>query len=473
MVIKNASFLFVGNLIFRFISLIVAIHLARYLGVGNFGKYTFIFVYLGFFSILTDLGLNTILVREMSRDQKSMPKMLGNSYIMKIILSAITMLISITLAIGIYSQETVIYICIASFTLLFEAIITLYQTISQTALKMEYQIVAKLASKIVFAVSIFYIIAMQGNLYQAIVALTCSEIVEVLLNYIYSRKITKADFVIDLKLWKKLLSFSLPIAIFGVFQIIYSRVDVLMLSMMKDDTAIGLYSAAYNISEPLILIPYAIVAPLFPVMSKSYLNSVENLETCCEKGLKYTSITMLPVAIGITLIADKIILLVYGQSYSGSILALKILIWSLLLTSISYFLTLLLIAMNKEKLTTLTISICVIINVVLNFLLISPYSYIGASVATVLSALILVLIDFYLLFRSDITIPISETNMKPLVASIIMGIYVYYINKFANVNIVIIIISATIVYIIGLVAVKTFPKEEIIFIKNIFKDRVL
>lgn len=472
-VIKNASFMLVGNLIFRLISLVIAIYLAKYLGVEDFGKYTFVFVYLSFFSILTDLGLTTILVREMSREIKNMPKMVGNAYIIKIILSVFTILVSISLSSAIYSKEITTYVFIASFTLLFEALIAIHQTMFQTTLKMKYHITAKLTFKIISAILILCIVNMHGSLFQVILALTFSELIEVILSYVYSTKITKIDFNIDFELWKKLFKLSFPIALSGIFLIIYNRVDVMMLSMMKDDSAIGLYSAAYNLSEPLILIPNSIVASLFPVMSKSYINSTETLLSCYEKGLKYTIITMLPVAIGTTLIADKIILLVYGQSYTGSIVALKILIWSLLLTSINYLLTTLLISINKEKLTTLSILICIFINIIMNYLLIPQYSYNGASVATVASSIVLFIMSLYFLSKNKLTISASFTYSKPIAAGLIMGTYVYFLNIFEDINIFLVITSAALVYIIALIAVKTFPKDEMIIIRKALKTKIL
>jgi len=67
-VAKNTGIIISGELIFRLVSLVVTIYLARYLGTAGFGKYSFVFAYLAFFNIITDLGLQTILVREMSRE---------------------------------------------------------------------------------------------------------------------------------------------------------------------------------------------------------------------------------------------------------------------------------------------------------------------------------------------------------------------------------------------------------------------
>jgi len=73
-VAKNTGIVITGELIFRLVSLVVTIYLARYLGTAGFGKYSFVFAYLAFFNIITDLGLQTILVREMAREPTRAPE---------------------------------------------------------------------------------------------------------------------------------------------------------------------------------------------------------------------------------------------------------------------------------------------------------------------------------------------------------------------------------------------------------------
>jgi O-antigen/teichoic acid export membrane protein len=71
---KNTGVIIAGNVAFRLVSLFVIIYLARYLGTGGFGKYSFVFAYLAFFNIITDLGLQQILVREMAREPSNYSK---------------------------------------------------------------------------------------------------------------------------------------------------------------------------------------------------------------------------------------------------------------------------------------------------------------------------------------------------------------------------------------------------------------
>jgi O-antigen/teichoic acid export membrane protein len=463
-VVKNTGVTLAGNLIFRLVSLVLVIYLAKYLGVEEFGKYNFVFAYLTFFGIITDLGLGDILVREMARDSEKVSKIFGNVYIIKLILSifAVLLVIFVTSLVG-YPADTTTYIYVASITLLFQAYSDIYRALFQTTLKMEFEVTSKLIAKLVSVALIFYIIIIHGTLFQIILVLTISELIRTLSNYCFSRKIVKAESDIDLSLWKHLFKESLPVALSGVFLIIYHRIDILMLSMMEGsegDLAVGLYSAAYKLSEPLGVIPYSLIISLFPIMSKSFKSSEGVLIKSYEMGYKFIVLLMLPTALGTTLIADKIILLVYDQSYMGSIAALQILIWAIPLGSINYLLIILLTSIDKQRLTTLSMSACVVANILMNYMLIPQYSYNGASLATVATELILFILTFYFVSKNVKFLPIYRISIKPVIACLIMGIPVYYLNNYTEIGIILIITSAVVVYIVALLGLKTFSSED-------------
>jgi O-antigen/teichoic acid export membrane protein len=456
-------------------SLVVVIYLAQYLGVEDFGKYNFVFAYLAFFGILTDMGLGDILVREMSRDAQSIPKYIGNISIIKLILSlfSIFLLLFVTSFIE-YPTDTTMYIYVASVILLFQSYSDNYRALFQATLKMEFEIVAKLIAKLISIVLIIYIIIIRGTLFQIILALTITELIRTLLSYSFSRRIIRSKIEIDLPLWRHLFKESLPVALSGVFLIIYHRIDVLMLAMMEGsagDISIGLYSAAYKLSETLGIIPYAFIASLFPIMSNSFKSSEDSLIKSYEAGYKFVVLLMLPIAIGTTLISDKIILLIYDQSYLGSITALQILVWASFLGSVNYLMVILLISINKQRLNTLGMGICVIANVVMNYILIPRYSYNGASLATVATELVFFVMTFHFVSQNLKSVSIHKISIKSGIACLVMGIPVYYLNNFTNVNMFSIIIFATIVYLIALFGLKIFSSEEKAILKKFIKIR--
>ena len=467
-VAKNTGIIIVGDVIFRTISLVITIYLARYLGTVGYGKYNFVFAFLAFFGIIADLGLRDILVREMSRDRSMMPKLIGNGYIIVLILTTSAVALSmIVISLMSYPADITTYVYIAAFTIFFISFSEFYFTIFRVNLRMEYPIFAKLISKVLSAGLIFWIIFSHGTLMQVMIALVFSEMVKTSLSNLFSRKFVRPQFNIDFGLWKYLLKEALPLALTGVIWIIYFRIDVVMLSLMQGDAPVGIYSAAYTLSQPLTLISSAFMLSLFPLMSGYFETSQDRLVKSYRLGIKYLLIIIIPIAIGTTLIADKIIFLIYGSEFAGSATPLQILIWAIVFISISSVLTKLLIAIGKQKLYTLSMAICAIANVTLNFILIPILSYNGAAITTVATNIVLFGASFYFVSKHlQVLLPIHKISIKPIISSLLMGAFVYY---FIAVNIFLLVPLAAIVYLVALLALKTFSKEDLDIVKRVLK----
>ena len=464
---KNVGIIIAGNVVFRLISLFITIYLARYLGTEGFGKYSFVFAYLVFFTVLADLGLRKIFIREMSRCIPASPKLMGNAYVMALILAIFATILSIVvITLMAYPSDITTYICIASFTVVFVSFSEFYSTIFQVNFRMEYDVFAKITSKILSAILISGIIFSKGTLMHIIIALVFSEMVRMLLNYLFSKRFIRPKYEIDFELCKHLLKEALPLALTSVVWIIYFKIDVVMLSVMKGDSPVGIYSAASNLLDPFSLIPYALVISLFPIMSASSKTSKEMLVKSYRLAVKYLLIVMLPIVIGTTLIAEKIIFLVYGSEFAGSVTALQILIWALIFASLNSVSLNLLISIDRQKLNLLIMGLCAVANIALNFMLIPMLCYNGAAIATVISNVAVFALSFY--FASKyLQIPIAyKVSIKPIISGLVLGVFVYY---FSYVDIFLLVPLSGIIYLTALLALKTFSEEDLDIFKKIVK----
>ena len=464
---KNTGVIIIGDIIFKLISLLVTIYLARYLGIVGFGKYNFVFAYLAFFNIITDLGLQQILVREMAREPSSAPKLIGNAYIIRIILTVFAIALAIVvITLMSYPIDTTLYVYIAAFTLLFISFSDFYATIFQANLVMEYRVISKLAFKFISAGLVLYLIFTGGTLTEIILVMVFSEMIKALLHYYFSRKFVKPVFTIDFGLWKRLLKESFPLAFTSVIWIIYFRIDVVMLSMMKGDVAVGLYSAAYRLSEPLSLIPAALVISLFPIMSTSFKESKGNLVKVYRFGLKYILIIMLPIAVGVAFIADRTILLIYEPEFASSAIALRILVWAVLFGSVNYIMLDLLVAIDRQILNIWTMGAGAVVNVILNLILIPIMSFTGAAITTVVTNALICVVCFYFVSKHLQKIPVWKMLVVPIAACTVMGGVLFY---FSNINLFLLIFLAIVTYFITLLGLKVFDEEEWNIIRRVIR----
>ena len=459
----------IGDLSVKIISFFLMVFLARYFSTEDFGTYNFVITYIMLFGVISGFGLDSVIIRDIARNSTITTKIISNALSVRIFTSICSIIIAITfIHLMNIPPTTILYVSITSLVLICQNLSYLYESLFKAKLKMEYYTISIIITRIIYGLLIFAVIFLEGNLIYIFFALIFSELVRACIGYIYSRKFTKAIPELDSDCLKYLMKNAIPFIMSSAFLVIYYRIDVVMLSILAGDISVGLYSAAYRLTDPLLFLPSAIAASLLPVMSRQYIKKKNTIQSTFTKGIKYTLILMLPIIISIFFISQKIINLVYGLDYSDSVIALQILIWALLFNSISSIQSSTLIAVNKQKLNAISIGICCLINIILNLLLIPEYSYIGAALATLVCVIILLFIQFYFL-SGNISTNKYKMFLRPFLSAVLMGFVVYNLydyNQFFS------LIAGVLVYILSIVFLKSLTQEDLDIFRELIKHKL-
>jgi O-antigen/teichoic acid export membrane protein len=235
---------------------------------------------------------------------------------------------------------------------------------------------------------------------------------------------------------------------------------------MKGNEIVGWYNAAYRLVIVLLFIPTAYVMAIFPVMSNLYKLSGKSLGFSYERSIKYMLIISIPIATGITLLSNRVILLIYGVEYIPSTMALQILIWTIIFIFINYVSGNFLESINRQASVAKVTGIGAIINIVLNLLMIPKFSYIGASIATVATEFIVLLILAYTLSKTKYAIKVSSLKdaLKVIISSLVIVIIIKY---YSNINLILLIFTCAFAYCCMLYITKVFDKKDMLMVKNL------
>ena len=119
---KNTTVLLVAQVASYLLAFFYMMYTARYLGPASFGILSFAAAFTGIFSVFGDLGLSTLITREVARDKSLAPKYLANVSLMKVILVAITFgLIALTINLMSYPEETIKAVYLIALSVIFTA----------------------------------------------------------------------------------------------------------------------------------------------------------------------------------------------------------------------------------------------------------------------------------------------------------------------------------------------------------------
>ena len=465
---KNTAALFAAQFVVAILSLALSIFIARSLGDVIFGKYSFALAFTAIFAVFSDLGYNTLLIREVARDKSQASKYLNNVLCMRALLSLLIFaFIVITINVMGYPADTKnivylfgIYTLVTSFAAVFKVTFRAFE-------KMEYEAGITIFVNII-RVSLGLLVLFLGyGLIELALVFLFSSVFDVLFSLlICERRFVKPKIELDFEFWKQSIKIAIPLSAMTIFVLIYVRIDTVMLSIMKGDAVVGWYTAAYGLV--LALKPFAqwFRQALLPLTSNYYITSKSSLKLAYEKSSKYLLIVGLPMAVGITLLADRFILLFYGQAFENSIIALQILAWDIFLVYTYGPLGTTLVAIDKQNQLAVATGLSALINVILNLILIPPFSYVGAAVATIITETVLFGMYFYFVSKYLYRLPLHKMIISPLIACVAMAIFIHFCN---GINLAALIIAASVIYFVVLYLTKGLSSEDIELLKQLIR----
>ena len=466
-IVKNTVALFAAQFAISILSLVLSIFIARNLGDAIFGKYSFALAFTAMFVIFSDLGYNTLLIREVARDKSQASKYLNNVISIRLISSTLIFgLIVATINIMGYPDDVKKIVYIFGIYMLIESFSAVFKTTFRAFEKMEYEAGITIFTNILRVSLGLLVIYLGYGLVEIALAFLFAGIFGLIFSFVVCElKFVKPKIELDLMFFKKTAMIALPLTMLSVFDIIYSRTDIIMLSIMKGDEVVGWYNAAYGLVFGFKPIPLLFMNALFPLMSGYYISSKDSLKKTYELSFKYLFTLGLPLTIGIMLLSERIVLLLYGNQFLPSIVTLQILSWDILLIFSIGPLGGLLVSTDKQNKMAILLGITAFINIILNLILIPSFSYVGAAVASIISQLFLFGLYVYFLSKYHYKLSFSKIVISPIVASSVMGLF---ICTFISVNLTLLVILAAILYFIILYLTKCFPEEDL----NIFKQLI-
>jgi len=436
---RNTTVSLVAQVISYLLAFFYMMYSARYLGPASFGILSFALAFAGIFGVFADLGLSSLTTREIARDKSLTTKYLANVTLMKIILSAITFgLIALAVNLMGYPQETIQATYLIGLSILFATFTQMFNSIFQAYERMEFQGVGQVLNAALMLGMV--ILAIKFGF--GVVGFAALYVIDNLITLGYSFAVMKLKFpkmpstakFVELgrSFWKATIKAALPFGLSTIFITIYYWIDSVMLSVMQGNEVVGWYNAAYRLMLVLSFIPAALLGAIFPIMSRLHKSSQDTLKFAYERSFKYLLILGFPIGVGTTILANRIITMVYGLEYVPSIIALQVLVWSEVFIFLNIVFATLLNSMDKQITVTKQCALGAALNVVLNLLLIPRYSYIGASIATVATECFAFIYLFTQVAKAGYSLankPVLILVMKVIVAGLLMGAFTVYFSK--------------------------------------------
>ncbi len=386
-VFKNSSILVAAQTMVKAISFFYTLFLARSLGVASFGLYVVALSYFSLITSVSDFGISRYLMREVARGEKNTKTLLSHIVFLRLTILSIVFAV---FALAVYfldpdklrvslSLFAVLAILPQSVALSIDNIFIALQKMSLSAIGI---LVLSVANTLV---GIFFVLTGKGVM-GATIALLAAEAVYALFIFLLllREKITIIP-KLEKSLFSDILKGSLPYGILGILGLVYFKIDSLMLSYLKGSYDTGIYGISYKFLEAAVFVPTAVGTAFFPVLTRLHVANLEEMKKVCFRIFKSMSVLGLMVLVCYVLVLPLVIRFFLPQ-YLPSITAIEILSLSIPFMFVHVPLSQVLLSSDRYLKGVIGMSIVnVLFNVVLNFIFIPKFGYIGASWITVFS----------------------------------------------------------------------------------------
>lgn len=370
------------------LGLLVWVWIARYLGPQDFGTYMFALAFVGLFGVVATLGLDRIVVREIVHDPSCTNEILGSSFILRLVSGTCGLLLSFLAIYFVRPDDPTMrwLVAIAGLALVFQAfsVIDLW---FQSQVIAKYSVWARSVAFVIVAVILMTLVFIHAPLIAfawVVLGETILGMIGLVLVYVITGHRLMA-WQIRTKRVIALISESWPLIVSGLAIMIYMKIDQVMIGVMIDDNAVGVYSAAARVSEFWYFIPMAIVSSLTPALIEAKKSSEDVYYRSLRKLFYLMSALAFAIAIPMTFFSGFVIRLLFGQAYSAAGTVLAVHIWAAIFVFLGVAQSVWTISEGLAKLLMVRTLMGAGANVLLNFILIPKYGPLGAAIATVSS----------------------------------------------------------------------------------------
>lgn len=446
------------NVIFPLITSMYASRILLSEGIGKVASAQNIVLY---FTTIASLGIPTYGIKKIaeSRDNK---EALSTAFLELFIINFISSLIcsfayyAMIFTFNFYQSRIALYI-VCGLNTIFNIfnVDWFYQGIEEY----RYIMMRSMAIKIISLIMLFILVRTSDDyVYYALIS-SLALVFNYLFNIIHIRKLITLHGLAKLTIHQHLKPVFILLAA-SIAVEIYTLADTTMLTAFCGDRIVGLYSNSMKVIKIVRNLVVSICAVFLPRLSYYYSQGDHiQFDSLVARGIKILFVLTLPTTVGIILVSDSMIPVMFGSSFNDAIITTKILSVSVVTVAFSsFFGNQVLVTVGKEKQMMYSTFLGAIINVILNAILIKSFQQNGAAVASVITEASVTLFQiicvrklinpnlngrfvsstvFSALFMIVCVLPIKLLNLsliKELFISVIVGSVVYFLCLYITKN---------------------------------------
>lgn len=480
--IKNVLFSLVNNLMALLSGVVLSVIIARYLGPKNLGTYHLVLWIVSIAMLFVNLGIVMSLKKHVAEftgrnDYRSIAGLIN--FLLRV---RVTVALAVTSALIIFSgvitgyfnqPDARQYLILAAIAILPSALSEIFSSSLLGIQKYYYSTAITLVvTPISFALSLTALLAGYGIAGLMVVTAFITTI-GFIVNYWAARRESLLDWSARLPrdVRSGVARFNLGVIAMNFLDaIVWQRSEVFFLGKFRTVQEVGFYSLAFGFTTTTVsFFASAITNVLIPIHSRAFgAGDHGGMQKIYQKSIQYLSMVSLPVAIGGAVLADRIVVKLYGADYLPAAAAMSILFLSSAGGRIGSAFASVMYSANLVRIKIYTAIIWATINITLDLLLIPRYGVMGAVIANSATQLMGVFTGpFIIYYFFRFTFPLAIFS-RVMASALTMGGVVWLLKGIfpGMAGLIGLVIIGAVTYLIAVVLFRAVLPEDIEVLKR-------
>jgi len=356
--------------------------LGGYLAADGYGQYAFYYALIPLIASLSDLGVGVIITREVARERALGARFLGDAILIKGLVSATLFLVVALSAPRLLDPAPALLMILVTAAGLIDISQDVGVWVFRAHDRQDMESLVLLVGQVIWLAGIGLCALLKLPVEFAIGVAVLAFVLRLLVGAIVlARTMYVPVFAPEWRRLRSLIAEGLPIGLAMFTVVLYGRVGVLLLKALATDADVAYFNIGYMLSQPLGFVSSALSISAFPSLARRAQLGPDRIGPLIHRTLKYQLVMALPIAVGLSLLSDRVIPLLFrGGGFEHAGAALRILSFGLPLIFLNLTARYVLAALDAQRSYLRAIALGLAVNVALSAALARPLGFSGACV---------------------------------------------------------------------------------------------
>jgi O-antigen/teichoic acid export membrane protein len=380
---KNILSLATAQVVTKLVNMAASIAIVRYLGSEELGRYAYVLAFAYPFGAMTDFGLATYAIREISRGRSRESEVIATLRHTLFLGAGLGWVVMMGCGAMLHRDAVLLAsLALAGLASVLSAVTTPMLVSLIVREDLRTVAVCQILGSLLGSAAVAGALLLGGKTVSLLLGATAANVVLIAVTYVLAGW-PPGTFPVPLSAVGDMIREALPFGLLLIGFAVYYRIDMVMLEWLRGTRELGIYAAAYRFLDGIIPLAASIARPFYPRFSGLADRDLHGSRELLEKTWKPLLGLILPLAIGICFAAAPLTLTLFGSEFTDSTAPLQILIWGSLPLVLIMIPTQALMAAGRVWPLVGVYGLSACLNILGNLLLIPWWGAVGAATMTV------------------------------------------------------------------------------------------